>query len=261
METKIELRKKIEALIPRMVELMPKERVQKEIMYALQQISTNEKLQQCDEISLMQSVINIAATGATLNPALKLAYIVPYKGKAQLVFSYIGLMKILKELNPNIRNIMPILVYEDEKFQYFPNENKIIHEKKFFKSEEEQKIRKLIAGYIVIEWKDNNISTLPPLEAWEIEKRLKVSPSYSSSYSPISNWKEDMQKKTLVRWSFKWLISEQEISAQVEKIIEIEDQEIDFSKQNKKLTISDILDGNQKENTIETTPNPENNSN
>lgn len=74
-----------------------------ESQFALQAIQKNEKLSQCLVHTVQNSVINVAAVGLTLNPALGYAYLVPegvkqpdgkYQQECILRVSFKGLLKI-----------------------------------------------------------------------------------------------------------------------------------------------------------------------
>ena len=85
----------------------------KELGFAAQVIEGSDKLRTCSPESIMNAVINVARTGITLNPVMKLAYLIPRGGKCVLDFSYVGLIKMLKDNNA-IKFIDAFIVYEDE---------------------------------------------------------------------------------------------------------------------------------------------------
>ena len=65
--------------------------------FALQLLKNNDYLSTVaagDIVSFQMAVTNIAAIGLSLNPAEKLAYLIPRKGKVCLDVSYMGMMKI-----------------------------------------------------------------------------------------------------------------------------------------------------------------------
>ena len=73
----------------------------REISFALQHLNRNKKLKECTAQSVMESVLNITQIGLTLNPALKLAHLVPrYTNGAlqcNLEASYQGLVKLITD--------------------------------------------------------------------------------------------------------------------------------------------------------------------
>ena len=69
----------------------------KESGFAMQILKANEYLAKLDPISIRDSIVQVALTGITLNPALKYAYLIPRAGKCTLDISYMGMIKILTD--------------------------------------------------------------------------------------------------------------------------------------------------------------------
>ena len=72
----------------------------REAQFACQIIQANDyllKIALADKTSLRNAVVNVAAIGISLNPASKLAYLVPRKGQVCLDISYMGLMHIAQQ--------------------------------------------------------------------------------------------------------------------------------------------------------------------
>jgi recombination protein RecT len=70
----------------------------KEVNFVAQAMMGNPYLITCaknDPNALIDSIKNVALTGLTLNPVLKLGYLVPFKGKITFMASYMGLIDIL----------------------------------------------------------------------------------------------------------------------------------------------------------------------
>lgn len=95
----------------------------REISFAQQIIDNNpEGFAKCNNESIKSAIVNIALTGATLNPAMKQAYLIPrsIKGKGLcccLDFSYIGLTKIATD-SGSVLDIDSTCVYEGDEFYY-----------------------------------------------------------------------------------------------------------------------------------------------
>jgi len=73
---------------------------QKESQFAIQYLQKNDFLAKtalANPISAQNAIINVAAIGISLNPASKLAYLVPRDGMVCLDISYMGLMHIAME--------------------------------------------------------------------------------------------------------------------------------------------------------------------
>lgn len=181
------------------------ERTKVELGFASQIIQQNDKLQVCDPNSIMNAVINIARTSITINPVMKLAYLVPRDGKCVLDFSYMGLVKMLKD-NRCISYIEAFIVYEDEEFNYDIVNGIINHVPNYAKNEEDQKKRKIIGAYSRAILPDKSV-VYCYMPFWEIEKVKNTSKSKGSSYSPWNTWMEEMVKKTVIKRHFKMLIA------------------------------------------------------
>ncbi len=198
-----------------------------ELGFASMLIEGNDKLRLCDQASIVNAVINVARTGITLNPILKLAHLVPRGGKCVLDFDYKGLIKILKD-NNCIKDIQAIIVYGDENFQEANSPiEKPIHVKKYAKTEAEQKTREKLGVYCQVVLPDNTVIYTPFTPGWEILKAKNVSPAAKSSYSPWQTWEEEMWKKTKLKKDFKTLISGSP-NEKVMAALEVEDQNLEL---------------------------------
>ena len=72
----------------------------KESQFAIQLFQNNDYLAKVafqNQTSIQNAIINVAAIGISLNPAQKLAYLVPRKGAICLDISYMGLMHIAQQ--------------------------------------------------------------------------------------------------------------------------------------------------------------------
>jgi recombination protein RecT len=90
---------------------------EREASFALQIIQGSTYLQGCTHESLRNAVTNVAAIGLSLSPALKLAYLVPRKGKACLDISYIGLVKIATDSGA-VQAVHATIVRGNDQFRY-----------------------------------------------------------------------------------------------------------------------------------------------
>lgn len=184
-----------------------KEETKIELGFAAMLLEGNEKLKGCSQESIINAVINVARTGITLNPILKLAHLVPRGGKCILDFDYKGLVKVLKD-NGCIKHIDAIIVYEDEEFEesnspVVPPSHKVI----YMKTEAEQKKRTYKGVYCRVLLLDNTVVYTKFMPYWEVLKTEKVSQAAKSEYSPWNTWREEMVKKTKIKRDFKTLIS------------------------------------------------------
>jgi len=189
--------KKFETLNP--------ERAKTELGFAQQIFESNTYLQKCDPQSIFNAVVNVARTSITLNPVMRLAYLIPRKNKCVLEFSYMGLVAMLRD-NNCIKSISAVIVFEDEEFEHDIACNSIRHKPKYAKTEEEHNSREMIGCY--------SRATLPNGEIvyefmpmWEIDKIRRLSDGSSSKYSAWNTWRDEMIKKSVIKRHFKMLIS------------------------------------------------------
>ena len=176
-----------------------------ELGFAMQIFQNNPTLQRCDPTSILNAVVNVARTSITLNPVMKLAYLIPRKNKCVLEFSYMGLVAMLRD-NGCIKSISAHIVYEDENFEFDLANNKIRHLPKYAQSENEHNLRKIIGCYSRATLPNNEI-VYEFMPMWEIEKVKRSSEGSDNKYSAWQTWKDEMIKKSVIKRHFKMLIS------------------------------------------------------
>lgn len=196
--------------------LIGKNEAQKELGFAAQIISKSPTLQKCSAQSVIDAVVNSSRVGITLNPSLRLAYLVPRKGVATLEISYMGLITILKK-SGGCKYIEAFIVYQDEAFQYNPAEGTLSHTIYYATTEQEQKQRKIIGCYSRATLLTNEV-VFCFMPYWEIEKVKRFSEGSDSKWSAWSNWEEEMIKKSVIKRHFKTLVSNAEIAEVVEAL-------------------------------------------
>lgn len=92
---------------------------QKESQFAIQLFQANDFLAKTalnNPTSAQNAIINVAAIGISLNPALKHAYLVPRKGNVCLDISYMGLMHLAME-SGSILWGQAVIVHEKDEFK------------------------------------------------------------------------------------------------------------------------------------------------
>lgn len=92
----------------------------REVSFAMQALTTGQaaaSLQKCTPDSIQNAVENIAMTGATLNPVMQQAFLIPRGSKACLDFSYRGLIKLAVD-SGSILDMDACCVYENDEFSY-----------------------------------------------------------------------------------------------------------------------------------------------
>jgi recombination protein RecT len=199
----------------RFLEIVDEKTYNKEIIFAKQIFDGNDKLQTCPAESIRNAIVNIALTGATLNPALQQAYLIPRKGKCCLDFSYRGLCKIAVD-STSVYDIDASAVYEGDDFYYEMGLNPILrHVPKMGDTDKEK--GKVIAAYAVATL-HHGIKKFVVLDKEKIERARQ-----SSQYAVV--WTahyDEMAKKTAVKLLYKLLPQSERMSVAVAAINEHE---------------------------------------
>lgn len=110
----------IEAVAPKFKEIANSQQLvtwAEESQFAIQALQKNESLAKCSAYTVQNAVINVAAIGLTLNPALGYAYLVPESGECNLKVSFKGLIKIATD-SGSILWVKAEIVKEEDSFEY-----------------------------------------------------------------------------------------------------------------------------------------------
>lgn len=186
-------------------ELINPARAKTELGFANQIFQGSPYLQKCTPESIINAVVNVARTSVTLNPVMRLAYLIPRGNKCVLEFSYMGMVAMLKD-NNCIKNISAKIVYDDEEFNYDMATNLIHHIPIYAKTEEENNERTILGCYSRAVLFTNDV-VYEYMAMWEINK---IKNDSANSHSEHSAWKTnllEMIKKSVIKRHFKMLIS------------------------------------------------------
>lgn len=167
---------------------------QKEAVFAMQAIQNNERLQQCAAHTIRDAVINVASIGLSLNPAEKLAYLVPRGGKACLDVSYIGLIKAATD-SGSIIWVKADLVYERDPFEATGINQLPIHKYNPFEIER----GKIIGGYSVAKLHNGD-----HIIDFQTEDYFQQCRNVAKTQKIWDKWPEAMRLKTLVKVGSKF---------------------------------------------------------
>lgn len=96
--------------------LSGEERFMKEASFFAQIMAANEFLQKTSPESRLMAFQGLADSGLTLNPTMKLAYLVPRQGRCVLEPSYQGLAKLLTDTG-SVKHIEVQVVYEGDEVE------------------------------------------------------------------------------------------------------------------------------------------------
>lgn len=175
--------------------------------FAVMAVQSNPYLLNCTPQSIQSSIISVALTGISLNPALKYAYLVPRKVKNELRcsldISYIGMIKILTDAGA-VKSVDAAVVYENDQFKFSKGSSPFVeHVPEIFGDR-----GKMMGAYAVAHFRDSGFQ-FEIMTREEIERVRSTSESWKNEktrqYSPWENWTDEMWKKTVMKRLFKVL--------------------------------------------------------
>lgn len=222
MATELTTQLKGEQFMQRFTQANPQMNFSKEIGFAIQAIQANSYLASLPSDSVMQSVYNVALTGLSLNPVLKQAYLVPFKGKCTLMPGYQGLVKIITD-GGAVTNVQADVVYEGDEFEITKGSDpSVIHRPKFTSDE-------LKGAYAIAYLKDGGIQVefMTKKELLTIKGRSQAG---SSGSSPWATDFSEMCRKTVIRRLYKYL-PKSYISTVAQRVLEIDDEVLESKKE------------------------------
>ena len=194
--------------------------LQRECNFAAQAMLNNPYLIECAQRNpdhFVNALKNVVLTGMTLNPTLKLAYLVPYKGKVELQVSYMG----KKSFGVNTGLVLDMeayLVYKGEFFEIEQGSNAhITHKPNPWGAKKKEDI---LGGYYLIKY-PNGTQHFDAMSVDEIDGIRKRSPSVGKGKtSPWDTDYTEMCKKTLINRAYKQ-IPKQDMTEKAAKALEI----------------------------------------
>ena len=175
--------------------------------FAVQIITASEyllKVAMANKASLANAVTNVAAIGISLNPASKLAYLVPRKGAICLDISYMGLMHIAQQCGA-IQWGQAVIVRKNDTFELTGMDKLPTHKYSPFATDRGE----IIGVYVVVKTGEGDYLTHPmPLsEVYAIRDRSDAWKAYQRDKSKTCPWVTDegeMIKKTCVKQAAKY---------------------------------------------------------
>lgn len=190
---------------------LTKDQVAKEISFAVQIINRSTQLQNATMESKQAAVLNVAQCGLTLNPVMKLAYLVPRWSKegtqAYLEPSYQGLVKLLTDTG-SVETIQSQLVYSGDEFQVNSGDfqNPITHISNPFSATRGD----IIGVYALAVLKSGNkqAETMSIDEVYKIRDTSESWKAYEAKKIKSCVWSDhegEMIRKTVLRRIVKYL--------------------------------------------------------
>lgn len=173
----------------------------REKQFAIQAFQSNDYLAKIalnNQISAQNAIINVAAIGITLNPAQKLAYLVPRNGGICLDISYMGLMHLAMETG-SIRWGQSVIVYSNDKFKRVGIDKAPLHEVDEFGDRGEP-----VGVYCVVKTSDGDYLTETMKRDDIIKIRDRSQGFKSGKNSPWLTDELEMWRKTVVKRASKY---------------------------------------------------------
>lgn len=178
---------------------------EREAEFALQILNGNEylaKVAMSNKSSLVAAINNVAAIGITLNPAQKLAYLVPRKGAVCLDVSYMGLM-YLAQVSGAIQWGQAVIVRANDHFEIRGVDKEPIHTYSPFGERGE-----IIGCYAVVKTDSGDYLTeaMSKAQIDDIKVRSEAWKAYEKNGTkcPWVTDYEEMAKKTVVKRAAKY---------------------------------------------------------
>lgn len=144
--------------------------------------------------SLQNAIINVAACGITLNPASKLAYLVPRDGAICLDISYMGLLHIAQQ-SGSIMWGQCKLVHSNDSYESNGLDKAPTHKYSPF-GERGQ----IIGGYCTVKTCDGDYLT----EEMSIADINKIKDTSKAKFGPWVSFFDEMARKTIVKRASKY---------------------------------------------------------
>ena len=172
----------------------------KESQFAIQLFQKNDFLAKtaiANPISAQNAIINVAAIGISLNPASKLAYLVPRDGMVCLDISYMGLLHIAQAAGV-IKWGQCKLVHANDTYEPVGLDRAPMHKYNAFGTPEER--GEVVGGYCTVKTADGDYLTeemsLAEIKATEATSKAKN--------GPWKNFWNEMARKTIVKRASKY---------------------------------------------------------
>jgi recombination protein RecT len=224
---------------------------QKESEFAMQLLSANTFLLSTamkNKESIRSAIMNIALIGLSLNPASKLAYLVPRGGKVCLDISYIGLVKLATDTG-SILWVQANVVRHKDEFVLNGAGKEPTHKYNPFATDRGD----IIGAYCIAKTGTGEFLTevMSLNELIDIRDRTEAYKAYAAKKTQSCPWISDeteMMKKTVVKRAYKYWPKSERLERAINVINEHEG--IDFEKEKRivdvtpaSLELIEVVDG------------------
>lgn len=169
----------------------------KESQFAIQAFQKNDflaKVATSNPTSAQNAIINVAAIGITLNPASKLAYLVPRDGGVCLDISYMGLLHIAQQSGSILWGQCK-LVHANDTYESNGLDKAPMHKYQAFGDR-----GAIVGGYCTVKTPDGDYLT----EEMSLADINKVAATSKAKKGPWQTFWEEMARKTIVKRASKY---------------------------------------------------------
>jgi len=169
----------------------------KESQFAIQLLQKNDYLAKtaiANPVSAQNAIINVAAIGITLNPASKLAYLVPRDGMVCLDISYMGLLHLAQSTGAILWGQCK-LVHENDTYESNGLDMAPTHKYKAFGER-----GAIVGGYCTVKTPAGDYLT----EEMSVAEIKATEATSKAKNGPWKNFWEEMARKTVVKRASKY---------------------------------------------------------
>lgn len=167
-----------------------------ECLFARQQVIKNNlttETASSNPTSLKAAILNVAAIGISLNPALAHAYLVPRSGAICLDISYRGLVKLATDCGA-IQWAKTELVYKNDTFTW-----KGINEAPEHAADPFSERGDVVGGYCLAKLPDGSVM----IETMTRAEMDKIQATSKAANGPWKSWPDEMRKKSVTKRASK----------------------------------------------------------
>ncbi|ELY4804000.1 recombinase RecT [Cronobacter malonaticus] len=206
----------------------------RESEFAMQIFANNDYLAKAalaNTTSTRSAIMNVAAIGITLNPAQKLAYLVPRKGAICLDISYMGLMHIAQQSGA-IKWCQSAIVRKNDQFRREGLDKPPVHIYSEFDTKEQR--GEVVGAYVVVKTDDGDYltHTMRIEDIYSIRDRSEAWKKYKTDNSKKCPWvtdEEQMMLKTVVKQAAKYWPRRERLDAAIDYVNTEGEEGINFA--------------------------------
>ncbi|EPT6931520.1 recombinase RecT [Cronobacter malonaticus] len=206
----------------------------RESEFAMQIFANNDYLAKTamnNTTSTRSAIMNVAAIGITLNPAQKLAYLVPRKGAICLDISYMGLMHIAQQSGA-IKWCQSAIVRKNDQFRREGLDKPPVHIYSEFDTKEQR--GEVVGAYVVVKTEDGDYltHTMRIEDIYSIRDRSEAWKKYKTDNSKKCPWvtdEEQMMLKTVVKQAAKYWPRRERLDAAIDYVNTEGEEGINFA--------------------------------